>query len=85
MDINQDDIPWCILFANDMVLIDETRKGTNSKIAVFGETLWNLNVLEEQSKYIKYNPIRVDRETEDAMKVFRQDLEGYHFQKDKRT
>ena len=27
-----EDIPWCMLFADDIVLIDETKKGVNKKI-----------------------------------------------------
>ncbi|KAM2872431.1 hypothetical protein FF1_019947 [Malus domestica] len=28
----QDDIPWCMLFADDIVLIDETQEGVNAKL-----------------------------------------------------
>ncbi|KAM3004180.1 hypothetical protein FF2_034457 [Malus domestica] len=28
----QDDIPWCMLFANDIVLIDETQEEVNTKL-----------------------------------------------------
>ena len=35
----QDDIPWCMLFANDIVLIDETARGVNAKLDVWRETL----------------------------------------------
>ena len=27
----QDEVPWCMLFADDIVLIDETRSGLNEK------------------------------------------------------
>ena len=33
----QDEIPWCILFADDIVLIDETR--TNVKLELWRQTL----------------------------------------------
>jgi len=28
----QDEILWCMLFANDIVFIDETREGVNAKL-----------------------------------------------------
>ena len=28
----QEEVPWCMLFANDVVLIDETREGVNAKL-----------------------------------------------------
>ena len=35
----QDDIPWCMLFADDIVLIDETKSGVNAKLEVWREAL----------------------------------------------
>lgn len=35
----QDDIPWCMMFADDIVLIDETREGVNNKLEVWRDTL----------------------------------------------
>ena len=35
----QDDIPWCMLFADDIVLIDETKSGVNAKLDVWRELL----------------------------------------------
>jgi len=28
----QDEVPWCMLFADDIILIDETRGGLNEKL-----------------------------------------------------
>ena len=35
----QDEIPWCILFADNIVLIDETRQGANTKLEQWRDNL----------------------------------------------
>ena len=35
----QDDIPWCIMFADDVILVDETARGVNAKLEILRETL----------------------------------------------
>ena len=35
----QDEIPWCMLFADDIVLVDETRDGINAKLELWRQTL----------------------------------------------
>jgi hypothetical protein len=35
----QGDIPWCMLFADDVVLVDETRAGVNRKLELWRHTL----------------------------------------------
>nr|XP_009599585.1 uncharacterized protein LOC104095213 [Nicotiana tomentosiformis] len=35
----QGEVPWCMLFADDIVLIDETRRGVNVKLEVWRQTL----------------------------------------------
>ena len=35
----QDKIPWCMLFADDIVLIDETSDGVNTKVERWRDTL----------------------------------------------
>jgi hypothetical protein len=33
------DIPWCILFADDIVLVDESQVGVNRKLELWRQTL----------------------------------------------
>ena len=35
----QDEISWCMLFADDIVLVDETRAGVNVKLELWKQTL----------------------------------------------
>ena len=35
----QGNIPWCMLFANDVVLVDKSRTGVNKKLELWRETL----------------------------------------------
>ena len=35
----QGEVPWCMLFADDIVLIDETRNGVNDKLEGWRQTL----------------------------------------------
>ena len=35
----QDEISWCMLFADDIVLVDETRGGINIKLELWRQTL----------------------------------------------
>ena len=41
----QDELPWCMLFADDIVLIDKMRAGVNAKLEVWKQTL-NLEILD---------------------------------------
>ena len=34
-----EDIPWCMLFADDIVLIDKTKEGVNKKLELWKQTL----------------------------------------------
>lgn len=34
-----DNIPWCLLFADDIILLDETGRGVNAKLKALREAL----------------------------------------------
>ncbi|KAM1481697.1 hypothetical protein ACFXTO_034090 [Malus domestica] len=53
----QDDIPWCMLFANDIVLIDETQEGVNAKLNLWREVLESKGLRLSRSK-IEYMEIQ---------------------------
>ena len=35
----QEDIPWCMLFADDVVLLDKSQAGVNKKLELWRQTL----------------------------------------------
>ena len=35
----QDEIPWCMLFVDDIILVDETRARVNAKLELWRQTL----------------------------------------------
>jgi hypothetical protein len=35
----QEDIPWCMLFADDVGLVDKSREGVNRKLEIWRQTL----------------------------------------------
>ncbi|KAM1225087.1 hypothetical protein ACFX2G_044844 [Malus domestica] len=46
----QDDILWCMLFADDIVLIDETQEGVNAKLNLWREVLESKGLRLSRSK-----------------------------------
>ncbi|OIT39959.1 histone deacetylase 14 [Nicotiana attenuata] len=50
------DVPWCMLFADDIVLIDETRDGVNERLEVWRQTLESKGFKLSRSKteYLEY-------------------------------
>ncbi|KAM2508308.1 hypothetical protein ACFX1W_030523 [Malus domestica] len=46
----QDDIPWCMLFVDDLVLIDETQEGVNAKLNLWREVLESKGLRLSRSK-----------------------------------
>jgi len=51
----QDEIPWCMLFVDDIVLVDETRVGVNVKLELWRQTLKSrgFRLSRVKTKYIE--------------------------------
>jgi len=41
----QDEISWCMLFTDDIILVDKTRAGVNAKLELWRQTV-DLEVLD---------------------------------------
>ena len=50
----QDELPWCMLFADDIILIDETRQGVNDKLERWRQSLESrgFRVSKSKTKYL---------------------------------
>jgi hypothetical protein len=48
----QEDIPWCMLFADDVVLIDKSRIGVDQKLKLWRQTL--------ESKNFKFSTTKIE-------------------------
>jgi hypothetical protein len=48
-------IPWCMLFADDLVLVDESRTGVDQKLKLWRQTLKakNFRLSRSKTKYMK--------------------------------
>ncbi|KAF3671321.1 putative U-box domain-containing protein 9-like [Capsicum annuum] len=76
----QGEVPWCMLFADDVVLIDETRGGVNDKLELWRQTLESkgFRVSRTKTEYVecKFNDVRRENEvgvTLEAQEVGKRD------------
>ncbi|XP_070023291.1 uncharacterized protein [Nicotiana sylvestris] len=73
----QREVPWCMLFANDIVLIDELRAGVNNRLVVWRQALESKGFKLSRMKieYLEYKfsiepgEMGVDVRLESQMKV----------------
>jgi len=51
-----DEIPWCMLFADDIVLVDKTRTGVNAKLELWRQTLKSrgFRLSRTKTEYMEY-------------------------------
>ena len=63
---SQGDIPWCMLFADDVVLVDESQTGVNQKLELWRETLESksFRLSRTKTEYIRCD-FSTTREEED--------------------
>ena len=52
----QDEIPWCMLFAYDILLVDETKECVNTKLELWRQTLeaWRFEFSKSKIEYMEY-------------------------------
>ncbi|KAM3202650.1 hypothetical protein P3L10_030274 [Capsicum annuum] len=72
----QGEVPWCMLFADDVVLIDETRGGVNDKLEVWRQTLESkgFRVSRSKTEYVEYKFNDVRWENEVVVKLESQEV-----------
>ena len=72
----QDDIPWCMLFVDDIVLIDETKSGVNAKLDVWREVLESkgFKISRTKTEYIKCNFSGSKNTNEETIKIASQEI-----------
>ncbi|KAF3664671.1 putative DNA-directed RNA polymerase IV subunit 1-like isoform X2 [Capsicum annuum] len=62
----QGEVPWCMLFADDIVLIDESRQEVNDKLEIWRETLeskgFRLSWTKTEYLECKFNDSRLEEE-----------------------
>ncbi|XP_070022785.1 secreted RxLR effector protein 78-like [Nicotiana sylvestris] len=61
----QGEVPWCMLFADDIVLIDETRSRVNARLEVWRQTLESKGFKLSRTK-TEYLECKFSNETHDA-------------------
>jgi Reverse transcriptase (RNA-dependent DNA polymerase). len=72
----QDGVPWCMLFADDIVLVDETKSGLNAKLEVWRETLETkgFKISRTKTEYMECNFSNRRSTSGDVVKLEGQEL-----------
>ena len=69
----QGDIPWCMLFADDVVLVDDSRTGVNMKLELWRQTLESKDFRHSRTKteYMRctFNTTRHEEEEEEDISL----------------
>ncbi|KAM3305906.1 hypothetical protein P3S67_012775 [Capsicum chacoense] len=72
----QGKVPWCMLFAEDVVLIDETRAGVNEKLEVWRQTLESkgFRLSRSKTKYMECKFSEVRQEDDVVVRLDSQEI-----------
>ena len=67
----QDDVPWYMLFADDIMLVDETREGVNTKLEIWRKTLESkgFRISRTKTEYMEYKFSNNNNESRGEMKI----------------
>ncbi|GMP54130.1 hypothetical protein CsSME_00019390 [Camellia sinensis var. sinensis] len=78
----QDDVPWCMLFADDIVLVDETREGVNTKLEIWRKALESkgFRISKTKTEYMECKFSNSNNESRGEVKIENQELpKSEHF------
>ncbi|GMP36936.1 hypothetical protein CsSME_00008867 [Camellia sinensis var. sinensis] len=78
----QDDVPWCMLFADDIVLVDETREGVNTKLEIWRKALESkgFRISRTKTEYMECKFSNSNNESRGEVKIENQELpKSEHF------
>ncbi|CAL5326839.1 unnamed protein product [Camellia sinensis] len=78
----QDDVPWCMLFVDDIVLVDETREGVNTKLEIWRKALESkgFRISRTKTEYMECKFSNSNNESRGEVKIENQELpKSEHF------
>ena len=72
----QDEVPWCMLFADDIVLVDETKGGLNTKLEAWREALETkgLKISRTKTEYMECTFSNSGSRDNEAVKIEDQEI-----------
>ena len=77
-----EEVPWCMLFADDVVLIDETREGVNAKLELWRGVLESngFRISRTKTKYMECKFSQNRSRNERVVRIDNQDIpQSDHF------
>ncbi|KAL7258934.1 hypothetical protein ACSBR1_004943 [Camellia fascicularis] len=80
----RDDVPWCMLFVDDIVVVDETKEGVKTKLEIWRKTLESkgFRISKTKTEYMKCNFSNSHNGSKGELKIENQELpksEHFHY------